>query len=119
MVVGGGSSAGQAAVFLAGRKRRVYLLIRGDDLGKSIPRYLVDRVMEARNVELLAKTPRLENSWERTVWKGSWSRTTARARAGPWGRGGCSTSSGRKPTQAGSKEPLNSMSAASSLRGGS
>ena len=31
-VVGGGNSAGQAALFLAGRTRRVYLLIRGEDL---------------------------------------------------------------------------------------
>jgi thioredoxin reductase (NADPH) len=55
-VVGGGNSAGQAAVFLAGRARRVYLLIRGDDLEKSMSRYLVKRVTEAENVELLANT---------------------------------------------------------------
>ncbi|MBA2714465.1 MAG: FAD-dependent oxidoreductase [Rubrobacteraceae bacterium] len=55
-VVGGGNSAGQAAVFLAGRTRRVYLLIRGDDLGKSMSRYLANRVMEAENIELLANT---------------------------------------------------------------
>jgi len=55
-VVGGGNSAGQAAVYLAGRTRRVYLLIRGDDLGKSMSRYLVDRVTDANNVELLPNT---------------------------------------------------------------
>jgi thioredoxin reductase (NADPH) len=55
-VVGGGNSAGQAAVFLAGRTRRVCLLIRGDDLGKGMSRYLVDRIMEAENIELLANT---------------------------------------------------------------
>ena len=55
-VVGGGNSAGQAAVYLARRTRRVYLLIRGDDLGKSMSRYLVDRIMNAENVELLANT---------------------------------------------------------------
>ena len=55
-VVGGGNSAGQAALFLAGRTRRVYLLIRGDDLGKSMSRYLLERVMEAEKVELLANT---------------------------------------------------------------
>jgi thioredoxin reductase (NADPH) len=53
-VVGGGNSAGQAALFLAGRARRVYLLIRGDDLGKGMSSYLVDRVTDAENVELLA-----------------------------------------------------------------
>jgi thioredoxin reductase (NADPH) len=55
-VVGGGNSAGQATLFLAGRTRRVYLLIRGDDLGKSMSSYLVDRVMNAENVELLVNT---------------------------------------------------------------
>src|SRR5919202_3700792 len=55
-IVGGGNSAGQAALFLAGRARRVYLLIRGDDLGKSMSRYLADRIMNAENVELLANT---------------------------------------------------------------
>jgi thioredoxin reductase (NADPH) len=43
-VIGGGNSAGQAALFLAGRARRVYLLIRGGDLGKGMSRYLVDRI---------------------------------------------------------------------------
>jgi thioredoxin reductase (NADPH) len=55
-VVGGGNSAGQAAMFLAGRTRRVYLLIRGSDLGKSMSKYLVDRVTAAENVELLTST---------------------------------------------------------------
>ena len=55
-VVGGGNSAGQAAVFLAGRARKVYLLIRGGDLGKSMSRYLVDRVGRTGNIELLANT---------------------------------------------------------------
>jgi thioredoxin reductase (NADPH) len=55
-IVGGGNSAGQAALFLAGRARRVYLLIRGDDLAKGMSRYLVDRVTSTENVELLANT---------------------------------------------------------------
>jgi thioredoxin reductase (NADPH) len=54
--VGGGNSAGQAALFLAGRTRRVYLLIRGEDLGKSMSRYLVDRLTATENVALLANT---------------------------------------------------------------
>jgi thioredoxin reductase (NADPH) len=55
-VVGGGNSAGQAALFLAGRTRRVHLLIRSCDLGKSMSRYLIDRITGAENVELLAST---------------------------------------------------------------
>ena len=52
-VVGGGNSAGQAAVFLAGRVARVYLLIRGGDLGKSMSRYLIDRIERTDTIELL------------------------------------------------------------------
>ena len=55
-VVGGGNSAGQAALFLAAHTKRVYLLIRGDDLGKSMSSYLVDRITATPNVELLANT---------------------------------------------------------------
>jgi thioredoxin reductase (NADPH) len=55
-VVGGGNSAGQAALFLAGRTRRVYLLIRGEDLGKGMSRYLVERITNAGNIDLLANT---------------------------------------------------------------
>ncbi len=55
-IVGGGNSAGQAALFLAARSRRVFVLIRGDDLGKSISRYLVDRISAAHNIELLTST---------------------------------------------------------------
>src|ERR671910_715663 len=56
VVVGGGNSAGQAALFLAGRTRRGYLLIRGDDLDKGMSRYLVDRITDTENVELLTGT---------------------------------------------------------------
>ena len=55
-VVGGGNSAGQAAVFLAGRVAKVYLLIRGGDLGKSMSRYLIDRIERTDNIELLIHT---------------------------------------------------------------
>jgi thioredoxin reductase (NADPH) len=44
VVVGGGNSAGQAAVFLASRVSRVYLLVRAGDLGKDMSRYLVDQI---------------------------------------------------------------------------
>ena len=55
-VVGGGNSAGQAALFLAGRTRKVYLLIRGSELGKSMSSYLVDRITDAANIEVLTST---------------------------------------------------------------
>jgi thioredoxin reductase (NADPH) len=44
VVVGGGNSAGQAAIFLAQNRCPVSILIRGDNLAKSMSRYLVDRI---------------------------------------------------------------------------
>jgi thioredoxin reductase (NADPH) len=56
IVVGGGNSAGQAAVFLAGHASRVLLLIRGDDLNKNMSSYLVRRIEQTPNIELLSST---------------------------------------------------------------
>jgi thioredoxin reductase (NADPH) len=56
MVVGGGNSAGQGAVFLAGQARKVYLLIRGDDLYKNMSSYLVRRIEQTPKIELLCNT---------------------------------------------------------------
>jgi thioredoxin reductase (NADPH) len=50
VIVGGGNSAGQAAVFLAARTSQVYLLIRGDDLGKTVSRYLIDQIHQHPHV---------------------------------------------------------------------
>src|SRR2546428_6402831 len=44
-LVGGGNSAGQAAVYLSQNARKVFLLIRGDDLCKSMSSYLAHRIM--------------------------------------------------------------------------
>jgi len=44
VIVGGGNSAGQAAIFLAAQVSRVYVVIRGDDLNKTMSRYLVDQI---------------------------------------------------------------------------
>jgi thioredoxin reductase (NADPH) len=55
-VVGGGNSAGQAAIFLAARTRRVYLLVRRADLGATMSRYLTDQLARHPNVEVLAQT---------------------------------------------------------------
>jgi thioredoxin reductase (NADPH) len=55
-VVGGGNSAGQAAVFLSSVARKVYHLIRGDDLNKNMSSYLVRRVEQTDNIEILRNT---------------------------------------------------------------
>jgi thioredoxin reductase (NADPH) len=56
VVVGGGNSAGQAAVFLAAHTRKVSLVIRGNDLGKDMSSYLVQRIEETPTVEVLRNT---------------------------------------------------------------
>jgi len=53
VVVGGGNSAGQAAVFLSGIARKVYLVIRGDNLYKDMSSYLVRRIEQTSNIEVL------------------------------------------------------------------
>jgi thioredoxin reductase (NADPH) len=52
-VIGGGNSAGQAALFLAERANRVYLVARCEDLGDDMSRYLVDRILHAPNIDVV------------------------------------------------------------------
>ncbi|MEO8371220.1 MAG: FAD-dependent oxidoreductase [Candidatus Solibacter sp.] len=56
IVVGGGNSAGQAAVFLSQHARSVMILIRGDDLYKSMSSYLVHRIEQTPNIKLVCGT---------------------------------------------------------------
>jgi thioredoxin reductase (NADPH) len=56
VLVGGGNSAGQAAVFLAAQTCKVYLVIRGNDLHKDMSSYLVQRIEQTPNIELLRNT---------------------------------------------------------------
>jgi thioredoxin reductase (NADPH) len=52
IVVGGGNSAGQAAVFLAGFSKRVHILIRSSDLAETMSRYLVRRIEDTPSITL-------------------------------------------------------------------
>jgi len=56
VLVGGGNSAGQAAVFLSQYADRVFMLIRGESLAASMSRYLIDRIAATNNIELLTST---------------------------------------------------------------
>jgi thioredoxin reductase (NADPH) len=56
IVVGGGNSAGQAAVFLAGHARHVLVLLRGDNLYQNMSSYLAQRIEQTTNIELLCHT---------------------------------------------------------------
>ena len=61
-LVGAGNSAGQAVVYLARHVAKVWLLVRGRDLGASMSRYLVERIESLPNVEVItgAQVTRLE-----------------------------------------------------------
>src|SRR5580704_3874695 len=56
IVVGGGNSAGQAAMFLSQGAKKVLLVIRGEGLAKSMSTYLSRRVEAKKNIEILAHT---------------------------------------------------------------
>ena len=56
VLVGGGNSAGQAAVFLARYARRVHLVVRSSGLDASMSRYLIDRIAATPNIELRVHT---------------------------------------------------------------
>ena len=73
-LVGGGNSAGQAAVFLSGHARKVNMLIRGGGLGASMSRYLIERIEATPNIELIfnAEVVALEgndSTLERVRWR--------------------------------------------------
>jgi len=55
-LVGGGNSAGQAAVYLSSQVAKVWLIVRGPGLEASMSRYLVDRLIARPNVEILTET---------------------------------------------------------------
>ena len=55
-IVGGGNSAGQAAVFLSQSSAEVHMLVRGPGLADSMSRYLIQRIEDCSNVVLRART---------------------------------------------------------------
>jgi thioredoxin reductase (NADPH) len=75
ILVGGGNSAGQAAVYLSGHARKVNMMIRGSSLAASMSRYLIERIEAAANVELMFNMEitglegATEASLERVRWR--------------------------------------------------
>jgi thioredoxin reductase (NADPH) len=67
IVVGGGNSAGQAAMFLSQRSSVCHLLIRGGDLGKSMSRYLVDQIERNPRVKVCKHTQVVELGGDREL----------------------------------------------------
>jgi thioredoxin reductase (NADPH) len=56
IVVGGGNSAGQAAVFLSDRARQVHMLVRSTGLAASMSDYLIQRIATESNIALHTET---------------------------------------------------------------
>jgi len=75
VVIGGGNSAGQAALFLSQQAKRVYILVRGRGLADSMSRYLIRRIEESPNIKLLTCTEVTalggDKHLERVQWKNS------------------------------------------------
>jgi thioredoxin reductase (NADPH) len=72
-VVGGGNSAGQAAVFLSQIASKVHVLVRGAGLADSMSRYLIQRIEDSANITLRTHTEieslEGENALERICWR--------------------------------------------------
>ena len=73
IVVGGGNSAGQAAVFLAQTARKVHMLVRSNQLADTMSRYLIQRIEENPGIELHFKTEVVgldgDSHLERVTWQ--------------------------------------------------
>jgi thioredoxin reductase (NADPH) len=78
LVIGGGNSAGQAAVFLAETARRVHLLVRGADLTATMSRYLIRRIEDHPRIELHLRMKLLALEGDSHVARATW-RSTAQA----------------------------------------
>ena len=72
VVVGGGNSAGQAAVFLSQTARKVHMLVRSGGLAESMSRYLIQRITENPAIELHYNTEIVsmegDHQLERVAW---------------------------------------------------
>ncbi len=72
-VIGGGNSAGQAAIFLSEKARKLYMLVRSSQLSDTMSRYLIRRIEENPRIELHYQTEILSadgaDHLERVTWK--------------------------------------------------
>jgi thioredoxin reductase (NADPH) len=73
IIVGGGNSAGQAAVFLARTVRHVHILVRRDGLAATMSRYLINRIEQTPNITVQAQceieTLEGDSHLERVGWR--------------------------------------------------
>src|SRR6267143_507600 len=75
VLVGGGNSAGQAAVFLRNFAAKIWMLVRGPSLAENMSQYLIDRIEAIDNIEVLTRTEIIalfgsrEKQLERVRWR--------------------------------------------------
>ncbi len=113
-VVGGGNSAGQAAVHLARHARRVTILVRRTTLAETMSRYLIDEIEGQLNIDVRYRTQIVAGSGDRRlghahpggVARGRHARSSRRTRS--------SSSSARSPTRPGCPTRSSGTSTASS-----
>jgi thioredoxin reductase (NADPH) len=72
VVVGGGNSAGQAAVFLAQTTACVHMLIRGNGLADTMSRYLIRRIEESPRIVLHTRTQIIDLEGDRQLERIRW-----------------------------------------------
>jgi thioredoxin reductase (NADPH) len=72
VVVGGGNSAGQAALFLAQTATHVYIMVRGKSLAATMSQYLLSRIEQSRHITILTETEIVslhgESHLEQVTW---------------------------------------------------
>ena len=66
-VVGGGNSAGQAAMYLSGFAENVFIVIRRDSLDSTMSHYLIDQIKQTKNITVLTNSVVTETIGERTL----------------------------------------------------
>ena len=74
VLVGGGNSAGQAAVFLRSFAKKIWMLVRGPSLAESMSQYLISRINAIENIEVLTQTEivALQGSREKQLERVRW-----------------------------------------------
>ena len=75
IVVGGGNSAGQAAVFLAGKAGHVHMLVRAASLADTMSRYLIRRIEQHPRITLHARTEIVAVAGDAHLAKVTWRNT--------------------------------------------
>ena len=80
VVVGGGNSAGQAAVYLSGIARHVHMLVRGPGLAESMSRYLIQRIESLPKITLRTRCQIVSLEGNHGLERVAWEKLDARER---------------------------------------